>query len=213
VTKRTTVKCTYDFCDRGGEVSVDERITEIIVSSTGKKMYKHFHPECHTAYLKYKELRKNDAPELDSLYKTIQRIHSIPKETNAVEAIMSHIQDVRNGTIRKGSIIIKRYKEGVPYSVIEDAYKISEPTIMYYRNGAKEFKDKKAELKYCFAIVLKNIDLAYVRRAKEKREAQLRQELEANTENIETVIHDQTTPQPTFKPKQNSKFDISDLLG
>jgi hypothetical protein len=175
-------------------------------SSAGKKRY--FHPDCHE---KWKNLDK-ELEQQDQLNTTIKRIHGIP----AVHSqLWQWIQDVRMGNIRKGAKVVKHYREGIPYPVIEQAYVLAERDIAWARaNKSGEFnksKDEKlAELKYCFAIVKDKIALAYHRWQKAEK-ARLGVKMEEEMKQDESFSPPVDNAPLVFKKREN-KNDISAFL-
>jgi hypothetical protein len=173
------------------------------IDKNGKTTHRYFHPECHDKYL----LIEIDMVEQAALDRTIKRIHGISGSVSP--HLWTAIVDVRNGTIRKGSRVVANYKDGVPFSVIEQAWIDAEQAIMWAKSNVKfQGEDEKmAELKYAFAIVKNGIPLAYHRAKKHDS----RQRAIERTETNEFAAPSDEDFVPMYK-KRTDNDDISDWL-
>jgi hypothetical protein len=167
----------------------------------GEVKRKYYHPgECYEKFLKDKEFKEKENMELDSLYSVIKEIHSMDIVTSTFFG--SYLQPVRNGNFKLGRKTIKR-KEGIPYPIIEKAYKLAKPNILYAKNN-KMFDSAINELKYCFAIVIDKLPMAIKQLKMEKRKEEIREEaLQVEQEEEREIV---------YKKKQNNNDDFSDLL-
>src|SRR5699024_11275299 len=85
-----------------------------------------YNKEYKEMYLKYKEFKEQEALELDSLYDYIKELHGL----EIVDGRMfKRIQDLRNGNVSNYKSSYKKYKKGVPYSLMLESYKFSERNI------------------------------------------------------------------------------------
>lgn len=115
-----------------------------------KKTKSYWHFECW-------EFKSNELKEWDELYNTIKEIYGYP---NIPPAFFVYLQDLRNGTIKLDTRKIKKYKEGVPYSVIKKAYEMNRKKIHWVRSN-KKFKQTISELMYGFKIIESKINDAF----------------------------------------------------
>lgn len=118
---------------------------------------RYYHVEyCHDRYLKDKEFKAKERLEMDQLAATIAKIHKLKAVSTIPNTFYPYIQELRNDSVLFGKIS-RRYKQGISYLVIENAYKYCSDKIEWAK-GNKEFKNLMSELKYCFAIVKNNIE-------------------------------------------------------
>lgn len=129
---------------------------EMLFEQQGKSK-KYYHVECYAKYLVDKEEKQLEVQRLDQLVQVIKNIHSIK---DIPKGFYPFIQDLRNGTIRFRGPVLRKSKEGIPYEVIEEAYRMSADSIAWSKRS-KDFKNTMAELKYGLAIVSNNINDAY----------------------------------------------------
>lgn len=160
------------------------------------KSRKYYHADCFAEHQADKQKRAEEAAKLDSLVETIKDIHgliSIPKQ------FYPFIQDMRNGTIRFQGKPIKKYKQGVPYEIIEQAYKLSKDSIHWSKEN-KNFKNSSGELRYGLAIVSNKINdaSAYMRNRQKQQSAA-------------AAMQKPSERKVEYKKRENKK-DISDFL-
>lgn len=113
-----------------------------------------YHKACNEMYLKDKEFKEQEALELDSLYDYIKELHGL----EIVDGRMfKRIQDLRNGNVSNYKSSYKKYKKGVPYSLMLESYKFSERNIDHAMR-TMSFQTTWNEFAYCFAIMERNIN-------------------------------------------------------
>lgn len=172
---------------------------------TGKTSNKYFHKgKCWEKHLKEQSFKVNEKKEKDELNNIIKSIHNI--KFDLPPNIWELIQDLRNGTDRYKTFWKKRYKQGVPYGVMAEAYRMSKDNIEWAKLN-KRFKTKEVEIKYSLRTMQSKIEDAY---NKLKRTEQSQQFAKATErQQVEHLIEER---QVEFK-KQKSEFDISHILG
>lgn len=173
------VKCFK--CKEQGEkelmVCVEKGTGKFNKNGTEKKIRKYFHQDCHHEFLLEQELKEKELKELDALYMYLLKLHSIELLDGRM---MEKIQDLRNGTIKINNNKIKKYKQGVPYSLMLDTYKYLSSTIdnilrtMYFQAKWNEFS-------YIFGTMVKSIN------DMKKFEKHVQEINEKPTVNVETV--------------------------
>lgn len=131
-----------------------EKETMICVEKGKEKITrKYFHNECHKEFLLEQETKEKDLKELDSLYKYLLNLHSLDVLDGRM---MEKIQDLRNGSIKINNKKIKKYKQGVPFSLMLDTYKFLGERIDSIINSM-QFQTKWNEFSYIFGTMVNNI--------------------------------------------------------
>lgn len=147
------------------------------------------------------ELGKRD--ELDIVIKKIYNIkYQVPPR------IWQMIQDLRNGTNRFQKFFKKRYKEGVPYDVIAEAYRMSGDSIKWAKLN-RRFRDKEEEMRYGLKIVQSKIEDAY---NKLKNSENTKKFSEAKEKvNLDLEFNDNR--KVDYNKKKESVEDLSSIFG
>lgn len=116
----------------------------------------YFHEECYSDYLEELEFKANEVKERDELNETLKDVLMRPQFGTYIWTL---IQAVRNGeeiglvSSRKKS---QRYKEGVTYSKLNEAFKYSKDDIQYILR-TKNFDNNIAEFKYALQLAISNL--------------------------------------------------------
>lgn len=205
---RRTVKCQQ--CDEKQPFNEEEMTFIEKVSDSGRKTKKYFHIKCLNKYEEEQTFLDKEKAELDELVEVAGAIHEAPKPPNLAHQlprIWYHmIQDFRNGTSRYTRNFKKRYKKGIPYHVIAEAYKLSKDSIRWAKMD-KNFKDTTSEVRYSLAIVSNKIPDALKKQQRDEHMAKVEKVREQ--EEIERLEHERET---VYKKQQKASYDISDLL-
>lgn len=128
---------------------------------------RYFHRDCYEKFIKDKEIKQLELKELDELYRYLLKIHEIEV---LCSRMIEKIQDLRNGSVKLKGEKIKRYKEGIKYSVMLLSYKQQEENITRVLR-TKSFETKWNEFSYCFGIMLKTVnDVNVADKLKQKHE-------------------------------------------
>lgn len=200
-------KCKY--CKE----SITDKNDEVKVSIQGEKRVtnRYFHSEC----MKLQELKdiekekrveflKKEKEEIDSLDLFVKKVHNVPFDLP--KRFYIALQDLRNGTNRGKFEWTKKYKEGVPYHIIELSYRLALSDIERAKLS-KRFKNFEEELMYCFAIARNKINEAW---RKHMRDSQVQKQQKAKEVSIMDMLDD--TREVAFK-KQENNGDFSYLFG
>lgn len=198
------VKC--QFC--GQTVPYKERDTlthEVKVSGKGKPVNKYWHNECYPKELKKREFLLNEQKQKDEMYETVKKIYNI--NFTPSKSWWEMIADLREGTNRYQKFWKKRYKQGVPYNVIREAFLLSVPDIEWARMS-KNFKSLDQEMRYGLMIMQGKVNDAF-------RKLKTREQQSKINEAMEQVhIEDmKDNREVSFKKKQQENRDFSYLLG
>lgn len=202
-----TVKCQH--C--GDKQPFDEQTMTFIekVSDSGRKTKKYFHSKCLNKYEEEQQAIDKEQELLDKLVEVAGGIHDAPKPPNLAHQMprmwYHMIQDIRNGTNRYTRNFKKRYKKGIPYDIITEAYRLAQDGIKWSRMD-KQFKDFQSEVRYGLAIVNNKIPDALKkaeRNASMEKINKIREQ-----EELDRMEHERDT----VYQKKKASYDISDLL-
>lgn len=116
------------------------------------------------------------------------------------------INDLRNGTNRFEKFWRKRYKGGVPYKVIKEAYIMSKSDIDWARLN-KRFKTLNQELRYGLSIIQSKLNDAHKRLKVIEQQQKMSSAIEEKQ--VEMMMDDREV---SYKKKYDED-DISFLLG
>jgi hypothetical protein len=189
-----------EYKDRFDKMEIESSLT-----SDGKTRNLYFHKgECWEERLKYKAFLEKEKKDMDDLNLTIKKIHRRKSEIPVDHYVK--IQDLRNGTARYRKFWEKKKKEGVPYKVIEEAYRMSKDKIEYARSAGK-FRDTNHELAYSFKIVLGKIEDAYKKLSKNEDAEKRAKGMEKH------IVEDIKNDNGYSYKKQKDKYDMSDIFG
>lgn len=182
-------------------MNVEEKETsKLNKDKTPKVTRKYFHPTCYEMYLNDKSFKEKEIQELDDLYKYLLKLHNVEVLDGRM---MEKLQDLRNGSVKLGNKKIKRYKDGIDYSIILYTYQQEEQNVTWaIRN--KHFQSKWNEFAYCFGIMLNKVnDVNAMDKLKQKHENKL--PLDIDDDHHEIIV--------TNKPKKKKDdLDISSFL-
>lgn len=161
-----------------------------------KKPRRYFHKECYEMFIKEQEQREKDLMELDELYQYLLRLHNI----NLLDGrMMEKIQDLRNGSIKINGKKIKKYKQGVSYSLMLETYKHFDQRIDYIIHS-NQFQTKWNEFSYVFGTMVNNINTV---KELNKRVQQVNKPVQINQETVEIEVK---------KANVKDDLDISEFL-
>lgn len=172
------------------------------------KQHKYIHPECFPLYLKDKEFKEQENRELQELLETIKQIHRIDL---IPPAFYPFIQEVRNGDVLFGKIE-KKYKEGIPYQIIDYTYEFCDEKIAWAKAN-KQFNNVLSELKYGLAIVKNNVENAKKEMSKVENQTQQKEELTKQTEMMRDINQKiQEKKQPVQEDVESDSVDLTSLF-
>jgi len=196
------VKCR--FCEEHIPMSMkDTLVKETKVSESGRRSNWYYHQECYPKELDKREFLRREREAKDRLNETVKKIYNLKFDLPA--RWWEIISDLREGTNRYQKFWKKRYKAGVPFDVIREAYLLSVQDIEWARMS-KQFKTIEQELRYGLAIVQSKINDAY-----KKMKAREQQE-KINQANEKMIAELQDDVEVEFKKTKRSD-DYRHLLG
>ncbi|OME54057.1 hypothetical protein BSK59_15865 [Paenibacillus odorifer] len=197
---------TCQFCKE--TVPYIERHTlsnEAKVTNKGKTLNKYWHHECYPKELARRDILLKDQIEKNEMNETVKKIYNL--KFDLPKGWWEYIADLREGTNRYQKFWKKKYKEGVPFSVIREAYIMSVADIEWARMS-KKFKSIDQELRYGLMIMQGKVNDAF-------RKMKTREQQEKRNEAMEQVhIEDmKDNREVSFKRKEQENRDFSYLLG
>lgn len=200
------VKC--QFCNESIPYSERETLAHEEKEYQSKGVTKtkniYWHQECYPKELKQREFLLQEKKEKDELNETLQKIYKV--KYNFSSNFWWMISDLREGTNRFQKFWKKKYKQGIPFPVIREAYMMSVQDIEWARMS-KSFKNLNDEMRYGLMIMQGKVNDAY--RKMKTRE----QQSKINEAREEIQIEDmKENRQVSFKKKQQDR-DYSYLLG
>lgn len=151
---------------------------------------------CLEGYITNQQSKIKEKKDYADLCEYIMKLHN---KNYLPDYFFILLNDLRNGTIRKKGLMIKKEKEGVPWIDILNSYKFSEKTILWTIDN-KKISEYINELKYCLAIVKSNIEKA-------KNQIKKKELENINVKEKDIIISNDYK----YKSKE-FKNDISDLL-
>lgn len=176
-----------------------------IYSEKGNRYRKYFHKDCFPKAEEEDKFKRKEEDELDDLMEMIADVHNITVP-NVPRQLYSLLQDIRNGTNRYRKKKKIRFKDGVSYPVIKEAYRLSKDDIRWARMN-KQFKKLFDEMRYGLAIVHNRIGDAMKAEINRKRQEALAKAREKEMEDLE----DEQTRGVKYK-KDETSYDISAFL-
>lgn len=200
------VKCQWCKATIPSSVDKETLAKEVKVSdSTGKSKNLYYHPECYPEYLKDVEFRKKEREQKDELNETVKKIYNL--QFNLPVRWWEYVSDFREGTNRHEKFWKKKYKKGVPFNVIREAFLLSVQDIEWARMN-KKFSNLDQELRYGLMIMQGKVNDAY--RKMKTREQQAKQ-----SEAMEKLLLEdmKDNREVSFNKKQQENRDFSYLLG
>lgn len=199
------VKC--QFCNSTEEYSTRFDKMEVVTKvseTTGKSKNFYYHKgECYERHTKKEKFILDELTKKDELNDVLKDIYNIKFQVPS--RIWEILQDLRNGTNRYQKFFKKRYKEGVPYDVIAESYRMSKDSIHWAKLN-RRFKTLEVEMKYGIAIMQNKIEDAHKKiknteQVKKASEGKVEREISDIIENRDVVF------------KKKSVDDLSSILG
>lgn len=202
------LKCRYKFCETPSipYSEKDNLSIETKVSDKGKKTNLYFHPECYEKHLKHQAFLDKDREKKDEFNEVVKKIYGVPENLQLPPSYWELIGDLREGTNRYERLWKKKYKQGIPFDVLKEAYLLAKGDIAWARLN-KKFKTLEVELRYGLVIVLNKINDAY-------RKMKSREQQESMSKAMEEVqVEMMKEDREVVYKKQKDENDLSFLLG
>lgn len=198
------VKC--QFCKESVPIKEKDTLAkEVKVSESGRKKTDYYHQDCYPKHLKQQEFFKKELEERDRLDLVVKKLYNV--KLQLPHQFWTMIQDLRNGTNRFEKFWTKKYKNGVSYEIIKEAYLLSVQDIEWARMS-KKFKSLDQELRYGLRCMQGKLNDAY--RKIKTREQQAKTNEAMEQVHIENMKENREV---SFKKKQQENRDYSYLLG
>lgn len=204
----------YVKCQKCGETELyTERLEKMeIVSKTSETTEKtrnfYYHKGvCWESHNKTQDFILDELNKKNELDEVIKKTYSVKYQIPP--RIWQMIQDLRNGTNRFQKFFKKKYKEGVPYEVIAEAYRMSGDSIKWARLN-RRFKNKEEEMRYGLKIVQSKIEDAH---NKIKNSENTKKFSEAKEKTLLDLNFNDNRVVDYKKSESNIKEDLSSILG
>lgn len=203
------LKCQY--CGKKDVFTEETMVKHENVTSTGKTQNKYFHKECYEPFKKEQAKKQAESKRLDKLVQMAGSIHELEKSESGsyiLPRMWYHtIQDWRNGTQRYTMNFKKKYKKGIPYQVLTEAYKQSQDAIKWSKLN-KNFDSVKSEIRYGMAIVNNKIPDAMKKLKQEKMLKEKNEKTEKDRIEMMELERD-----VNYKDVKKDSEDMTDILG
>lgn len=199
------VKC--QFCNESEPYSKKEEmevIKKVSDKGTTKNLYYHS-GDCWDKFHKKNEFIKKELEERDKLNDVIKSIYNV--EFHLPTRLWTLIQDLRNGTNRYRKFFKKKYKEGVPYDVLAEAYLMSRSSIKWAKLN-KRFKSLQDEICYGLIIVQSKIEDAN-KKMKNSNQSKLISESKESSV-VRDMLEERTID---YKKHKTEEEDLSNIFG
>lgn len=173
---------------------------------------RYFHiGECYDKHLEHRRLVEEENKKLDELYQYIKTLHGIPDEhfKHTMKSVMWRIQELRNGNdIFEGKKVERKYKIGIEYDLLLEAYKTQEDKIKWFLDNVLKNGMSSKDINACLSMALKGLSEAWrIQQAQKKREEEKSRSI-AVTQEVKNYHSDN----PITSRKKRDELDISDLL-
>ncbi|MCR8994570.1 hypothetical protein NW825_06310 [Brevibacillus laterosporus] len=199
--------CKYKFCESKQIPNSlkDTLAHEVKVSeSTGRKQNLYFHPECYEKHVKYEAFLEKEREEKNEMNEVVKRLYGV--QYQLPPRFWEYVSDLREGTNRYERKWKKKYKKGIPFSVMAEAYRMSKADIEWARFN-KNFKTLDGELNYGIMIMLSKVNDAYKRLKAKEQQTKIATAIEQ--QQVEMMADDREV---VYKKKSNGD-DLTFLLG
>ncbi|TVX86012.1 hypothetical protein [Paenibacillus agilis] len=197
------VKC--QFCEQTAPFKQRDTLAhEVKVSSKGKSVNQYWHRECYPKELEKREFLLNEQKQKDEMFETVKKIYKI--NFSPSKSWWEMIADLREGTNRYQKFWKKKYKQGVPFNVIKEAFLLSVQDIEWARMS-KNFKTLEHEMRYGLIVMQGKVNDAFRKMKTREQQSKINEAMEAV--HIEDMRDNREV---SFKKTQQDR-DYSYLLG
>lgn len=151
------VRCKCKSCNKNNNRDDIENlyIVKILAGLKNRNLY-YCNEKCYLNSVKEDEFIEFEEAEKDKLNEVVKSIYGVAVGLNLTNRWWTIIGDLRNGTNRYEKLWKRRYKKGVPYAVIAEAYRISKDSIHWAKLN-KNFKTFEQELRYGLSIIASKV--------------------------------------------------------
>lgn len=194
------------ICQYCGSKDTRDEMVQVKFGIT-TKVNKYYHKkDCHEAFLKEEEFKKEEAVKRDSLYETVMGIYDVRVLPNS---FYMQIEGLRHGNrVFKRQNMGKRYREGYDYDLIEESYLYSEDSIHWSLDN-KAFTSMANALNYGLSIVINNIYNVELKRDTRRDREHMEKVAESVREEDDLLANVFET---SYRKAEKDEHDISFLL-
>lgn len=203
------VVCKYENCNKRHNFKEKNNIFLDKKDVNGKeKITRYCDEECYKNAMLVIQFKENESKEKDILNDVVKGLYGVPVNYNLPPRFWNLVQDLRNGTNRYTKFWKRHYKQGVPYTVMAEAFRMSKSEIQWAKLN-KKFKGTMQEINYGLAIMQSKLVDAHKKLKKTELEEKKSKALE--TMNIDLM---EDNREVAYKKQVSKKReDIRFLLG
>lgn len=174
-----------------------------MTQETNKKFY--HTEECHKKYIEQQEYQKQENKKWSDLYEYIKDLHGliiIPPWN------VTRLKNLRKGVDTKEKKEYQRYRIGVEFDLMLDAYKLQEDKIKWFIKDVLNDGKDASDINKCISMMLNGLNTAWQNRQIKKKKEKEQQEILSKTTFADMSVEDE----PTKVNKRTDDRDISHLL-
>jgi hypothetical protein len=173
-----------------------------MTQETDKKFY---HIEiCHQKYIEQQEYQKQENKKWSDLFEYIKELHEIiviPTRN------IKRLQELRGGFDIKEGKKYQRYRIGVEFDLMLEAYKLQEDKIKWFIKDVLNDGKDASDINKCISMMLNGLNTAW-----QNRQIKLKQELHLQKEMTRLIDTDMSIDEPIKTKRKKDNGDISHLL-
>lgn len=173
-----------------------------MTQADNKKFY-HIN-ECHQKYIEQQELKKIENQQWADLYEYIKELHGLivlPPWN------ITRLKNLRKGIDTKEKKEYQRYRIGVEFDLMLDAYKLQEDKIKWFIKDVLNDGKDASDINKCISMMLNGLNTAW-----QNRQIKIKQEQQLQKEMSKSIDADMSIEEPIKTKKRKDSGDISHLL-
>lgn len=121
-----------------------------------KELKEYYHDKCYPNFLKEKAESEKESRQKDELNETLKELFMRPQMGTPVWMLISAVRNGDEIGLINGRYKAQRYREGVTYDKLNEAFKYSADDIDWALRN-KDFNNAMTEFKYCLQIAVGNL--------------------------------------------------------
>jgi hypothetical protein len=166
---------------------------------------KYYHIElCHDEYLKERELQVIENQQWSELYEYIKILHNV---ITVPSRNTKRLQELRHGNDIKDGKKFKRYRSGISYDLILEAYILADEKIKWFIDYVLKNGNNPSDINGCITVMLDNgLNAAWKARQDKQKNDEIKEKMQQQTETKDMTVEVESN----YKKKK--KGDISNLL-
>lgn len=160
--------------------------------------------DCHQQYIEQQEYQKQENKKWSDLYEYIKELHGLivlPPWN------VTRLKNLRKGIDTKEKKEFQRYRIGVEFDLMLEAYKLQEDKIKWFIKDVLNDGKDASDINKCISMMLNGLNTAW-----KNRQIKIKQEQEIAKALSETIAKDMSIEEPIKQKRKNDSRDISHLL-